>query len=71
MLESFENILFIGGEYDARVPIQQGYEMYTALNLQMKTVKMLILKNQGHVPTEPNAISVSLKAIEDWLKQKI
>lgn len=62
-------LLIIGGEQDERVPISQGYELYNALALQKRNVKMLALKNQGHVPTDPNAIALSLINIENWLNQ--
>lgn len=64
-------LLIIGGENDARVPITQGYELYSALKGQNKTVKMLMLPQQGHVPTDANVMVNTIKEIDDWLKKAL
>lgn len=64
-------LLIIGGENDVRVPITQGYELYTALQQQHKSVKMLILPKQGHVPTDANIIAKSIEEVESWLKKAL
>ena len=62
-------LLIFYGQDDPRLPPSQGYEMYNALHLQHKTVKMLLLPKQGHVPTDPNMIEDSVKAINQWLEK--
>lgn len=62
-------LLIITGEHDVRVPATQAYELYNALRLQNKPVKMLVLPEQGHVPNDANIIYESIKAIDEWLKQ--
>ena len=59
------------GQKDPRVPPGQSYELYTALKLQNKTVKMLLLPEQDHVPTDPNVILQSIKAVDDWVKRAL
>lgn len=62
-------LLILEGEKDNRVPPGQSYELYTALMLQNKPVKMLLLPEQGHVPTDANIIFESIKAVNNWLKK--
>ena len=64
-------LLILSGQNDVRVPISQSYELYTALSKQNKRVKMLVLPEQGHVPTDANIISGSIDAVDDWLKQAL
>jgi dipeptidyl aminopeptidase/acylaminoacyl peptidase len=60
-------LLIISGADDDRVPSTQAYEIYNALNLQHKTVKMLLLPKQGHVPTDAHMIEESVREINQWL----
>ncbi|MCA0402243.1 MAG: S9 family peptidase [Proteobacteria bacterium] len=64
-------LLIIGGENDSRVPITQGYELYTALKKLNRPVKMLLLPKQGHLPTDTNLISAIINDIDVWLKQAL
>ncbi|BCA96989.1 peptidase S9 [Legionella antarctica] len=64
-------LLIIHGENDVRVPSSQGYELYTALEQQHKSVKMLMLPNQGHLPTNANIIYKSIEEVGAWLKKAL
>lgn len=64
-------LLIIHGEIDKRVPPTQAYELYNALQLQNKPVKMLLLPNQDHVPTDPNMIDTAINEVDRWLKQAL
>lgn len=64
-------LLIISGENDFRVPITQGYELYTALRKLNRPVKMLILPKQGHLPTNANVISAIIHDVDIWLKQAL
>ncbi|HSW68658.1 MAG TPA: S9 family peptidase [Gammaproteobacteria bacterium] len=62
-------LLILHGEKDDRVPLSQGQELYTALELQKKPVKMLIAPNTEHVPDDVNIIYEDIKEIQEWLKR--
>lgn len=64
-------ILILNGKDDVRVPVSQAYELYQALNRQHKPVKMLVLPEQGHVPTNPNLIVQVIDEEKNWLKQAL
>lgn len=65
-------LLIMHGENDlVQVPITQSIELYTDLDQQKKKVKMLILPQQGHVPTDANIIYNCIEEIDDWLKQAL
>lgn len=64
-------LLILEGENDTRVPPGQAYELYTTLTLQHKPVKMLLLPQQGHVPSDPNVIQESIKEVDAWLKRAL
>lgn len=63
-------LLIMHGEKDlGQVPITQSKELYTDLSEQHKTVKMLILPEQGHVPRDANIIYACINNIDNWLKK--
>lgn len=64
-------LLIIHSELDRRVPITQSEELYQALQLQHKPVKMLVLHAQDHVPTNPNMIEQTLIEVNEWLKKAL
>lgn len=65
-------LLIMHGENDIwQVPITQSKELYTDLDEQKKKVKMLILPQQGHVPTDANIIYKCIEEIDNWLKQAL
>jgi len=62
-------VLILHGENDTRVPVSQAQELYQALKLQKKPVKMLLLPKEGHGPGDPAVILATIEAIHDWLFQ--
>ncbi|MCL5261056.1 MAG: S9 family peptidase [Gammaproteobacteria bacterium] len=61
-------VLIVHGDADQRIPIAQGYEFFTELNALHKTVKMLRLPSEGHLPEDPNLILSTMAQIEVWLR---
>ena len=54
------------GEADVRVPIEQGYQLYTALKRQGVPTRMLILPRQPHGPNEPKMQIAAMQSNLDW-----
>jgi dipeptidyl aminopeptidase/acylaminoacyl peptidase len=61
-------LLILQGEQDVRVPMSQAQELYTALNILNRPVKMLIAPNQSHEPTDPDTAAKEIDAIDEWLQ---
>lgn len=57
------------GEEDARVPVSQGYELYTALRRQDVPVKMVVYPRQPHGVREPKLQLDAMKRNLEWFKQ--
>lgn len=64
-------LLIIHGDLDRRVPITQSQELYQALELQHKPVKMLVLPDQDHVPTNPSIIEKTIIEVDEWLRKAL
>jgi dipeptidyl aminopeptidase/acylaminoacyl peptidase len=64
-------LLIIHGDLDRRVPITQSQELYQALALQHKPVKMLVLPDQDHVPTNPSIIEKTIIEVDEWLRKAL
>ena len=60
-------LLILHGGNDNRVPLSQAQELYSALDLQHKPVKMFIAPDTGHVPDDANIIYQNINEVEDWL----
>ncbi len=60
-------LLIIHGEQDIRVPLTQGKELFTALTLLNKPVKMIIAPKQSHVPTDPEIFEEEMAIIDQVL----
>ena len=54
------------GEADARVPIEQGYQLHMALKRQNVPTRMLILPRQPHGPNEPKMQIAAMQSNLDW-----
>ena len=54
------------GEADVRVPIEQGYQLYTALKRQGVPTRMLILPRQPHGPNEPKMQIAAMQSNLEW-----
>ena len=64
-------LLILHGEKDIRVPLPQAHELYSALKLQHKKVKLLLSPGQRHVPTNPNITAAQIQAVDNWLQQAL
>lgn len=64
-------LLIFHGENDIRVPLTQSYELYSALQIQKKPVKMFISPDTDHVPNNANIIYKNIIEIDHWLKQAL
>lgn len=61
-------LLILHGGNDIRVPPAQGKELFTALKILGKPVKMLVAPNQSHVPTDPDTFAKEIGIIDKWLQ---
>lgn len=61
--------LILHGERDDRVPIGQGFELYTALKRQGTTVKMVTYPRQPHGLQEPRLVLDAGKRNIEWFSQ--
>ena len=57
------------GEQDVRVPVSQGYELYSALKRQGTPVKMVVYPRQPHAIGEPRLIIDAGKRNIEWFRQ--
>ena len=57
------------GEADIRVPIEQGYQLHTALKRQGVPTRMLILPRQPHGPNEPKMQIAAMQSNLDWFEK--
>jgi dipeptidyl aminopeptidase/acylaminoacyl peptidase len=57
------------GEQDIRVPVSQGYELYSALKRQGTPVKMVVYPRQPHAIGEPQLIIDAGKRNIEWFRQ--
>ncbi|HSW93315.1 MAG TPA: S9 family peptidase [Gammaproteobacteria bacterium] len=63
-------LLIIHGEQDIRVPITQAKELFTALTLLNKPVKMIIAPKQSHVPSDPETFEKEMAVIDQVLMSR-
>ena len=64
-------LLILHGQKDVRVPLTQANELYTALQLQNKSVKLLVSPDTGHVPDNANIIYENILEVDEWLKKAL
>jgi dipeptidyl aminopeptidase/acylaminoacyl peptidase len=57
------------GEADARVPIEQGYQLYTALKRQGVPTRMIVLPRQPHGPNEPKMQIAAMQSNLEWFEK--
>jgi dipeptidyl aminopeptidase/acylaminoacyl peptidase len=62
-------LLMFYGVNDKRVPISQSIQFYQSLKTQHKTVKIIPMPHQGHMPTDPKVILHNLQVFDDWLEK--
>jgi dipeptidyl aminopeptidase/acylaminoacyl peptidase len=59
--------LVIHGEQDFRVPLNQGLELFTALQLQKVPSKLLLFPDEGHWVLKPQNSILWYKTFIDWM----
>jgi dipeptidyl aminopeptidase/acylaminoacyl peptidase len=59
--------LVVHGEEDYRVPIEQGLQLYTALQLQKIPSKLLVFPDEGHWVLKPQNSLLWYKEVLDWI----
>ena len=63
--------LILHGERDDRVPISQGFELYTALKRQGTEAKMVTYPRQPHGLQEPKLVLDAAKRNVEWFAQHL
>jgi dipeptidyl aminopeptidase/acylaminoacyl peptidase len=61
--------LVIHGEQDYRVPLGQGLQLFTALQLQKVPSKLLVFPDEGHWVLKPQNSALWYHTVLDWLQQ--
>ena len=61
--------LIIHGEQDFRVPVDQGLQMFTALQRQNVPSKLLYFPDEGHFVLKPQNARLWWKTVLDWIEQ--
>jgi dipeptidyl aminopeptidase/acylaminoacyl peptidase len=62
-------LLVVHGELDYRVPVAQGFELYTALQLMNVPSKFLYFPDEGHWVLKPQNSQLWHKTVLDWIDQ--
>jgi dipeptidyl aminopeptidase/acylaminoacyl peptidase len=61
--------LVVHGELDYRVPVSQGFELFTALQRRGVPSKMLYFPDEGHWVLKPQNSKLWYQTVGDWLDQ--
>ncbi len=61
--------LIIHSEQDFRVPVSEGFQLFTALQRQGVPSKFLYFPDEGHIITKPANSALWHKTVFDWLAQ--
>ena len=61
--------LVVHGEEDFRVPLGQGLQLFTALQLQKVPSKLLVFPDEGHWVLKPQNSALWYHTVLDWLQQ--
>lgn len=61
--------LVIHGEQDYRVPVGQGLQLFTALQLQKVPSKLLVFPDEGHWVLKPQNSALWYHTVLDWIAQ--
>ena len=59
--------LVVHGEQDMRVPVGQGLQLFTALQLQKIPSKLLLFPDEGHWVLKPQNSVLWYNTVIDWL----
>jgi dipeptidyl aminopeptidase/acylaminoacyl peptidase len=69
-IENFRTpCLIIHGQYDFRLPVTQGFQLFTALQRRHVPSKLLYFPDEGHFVTKPQNARLWWKTVHDWLKK--
>src|SRR5579863_5752747 len=61
--------LVIHGELDYRVPVDQGLQLFTALQIQKVPSKLVVFPDEGHWVLKPQNSLLWYKTVLDWVGQ--
>jgi dipeptidyl aminopeptidase/acylaminoacyl peptidase len=56
------------GELDFRVPVGQGMQLYTALQLEKVPSKLVLFPDEGHWISKPQNAVFWYKTVLDWIE---
>jgi dipeptidyl aminopeptidase/acylaminoacyl peptidase len=62
-------MLVVHGELDYRVPVTQGFELFTALQLMKVPSKFLYFPDEGHWVLKPQNSQLWWQTVQDWIDQ--
>jgi dipeptidyl aminopeptidase/acylaminoacyl peptidase len=62
-------MLVVHGELDYRVPVAQGFQLFTALQLMKVPSKFLYFPDEGHWVLKPQNSQLWYKTVLDWIDQ--
>ncbi len=62
-------MLVVHGELDYRVPVSQGFELFTALQLMKVPSKFMYFPDEGHWVLKPQNSQLWWKTVLDWIDQ--
>ncbi len=62
-------MLLIHGELDYRVPVAEGFQLFTALQLMKVPSKFLYFPDEGHWVLKPQNSELWYKTVLDWIDQ--
>jgi len=62
-------MLVVHGELDYRVPVAQGFELFTALQLMKVPSKFLYFPDESHWVLKPQNSQLWWKTVQDWIDQ--
>ena len=63
--------LVIHGEEDYRVPLAQGLQLFTALQIQKVPSKLIVFPDEGHWVLKPADSALWYREVLDWIKEWI
>jgi dipeptidyl aminopeptidase/acylaminoacyl peptidase len=61
--------LVVHGQYDYRVPVTEGMQMFTALQRQKVPSRFLYFPDEGHWISRPQNLQLYFSTIKEWLKK--
>jgi dipeptidyl aminopeptidase/acylaminoacyl peptidase len=62
-------VMVVHGQHDYRVPVTQGFEMYTALQRQGVPSRLLYYPDETHFVLKPQNAQLWYREVHDWFKR--